>query len=82
MIVLWKLRDQNDFLLAEGTYSAIILGPLNIGIILFLSKGEFSQYRRIYRKGIQKKKSSTIVLQSFIWTEMQGVTRRIVENKS
>lgn len=52
VIVLWKFRDQNDFLLAEGTYSGILLGPLNIEIILFLSKEEFSQYRRLYKKGV------------------------------
>lgn len=57
----WKLRDQNDFLLAEETYSGIFLGPFKIGNILLL-KGKICHYKRICTQAEKQGQTGSIVL--------------------
>lgn len=44
--MLWKFKEQSDFLLAEVFYSDTLFEPLKMGSILSTKKGRFSQYRK------------------------------------
>lgn len=45
--MLWKFKEQSDFLLAEVFYSDTLFESLKMGSILSTSKkGRFSQYRK------------------------------------